>query len=406
VSASILAQENSPYTRFGIGDMRPMTTAAMRGWGNMQATYSSKDRFNIANPASLGALKLTNYQIGLFAKGMTVRSDSASQNFGYGTVDYITLAFPIKHGAVSFGLLPLSRVNYNILEFNESANGLPRYVQIFNGEGSVNEAYLATGVSLFKNLRIGARAAFVFGNIRNATRLVFDDTLNGFNSRYYNDRHLNGFSFYGGAQYDIKWKEQNTLTVGVAGNLNNSIRSTRDMMMNRFYYNSANAEVAFDTITAAFNQRGAVILPASFDAGLLYNFKNKWLVGVNFNYTDAQSYRSFNEIDSFRASYKVAAGIQWIPNETALEGLYNRLKFRLGGYYQQTPIYFNNQQINQYAITAGFGIPVKRFFSDIDFAFEIGKMGTTSNNLLEERFLRGTLGFSISDRWFIKRKYD
>ncbi len=402
----VLAQENSPYTRFGIGDMRPITTAGMRGWADQQAACSARDRFNIANPASLGALKLTNYQIGLFGKGMTIQNDSASQNFGYGTIDYISLAFPVKHGAISFGLLPFSRVNYNVVEYYEAANGLPRFVQTFRGDGSVNQVYLAAGFGITKNFRVGARAAFVFGNLRNSTRLIFDDTLNGFNTRYFNDRHLNGFAFYGGAQYDVKWKEKNTLTIGISGNLNNSIRSTRDMMMNRFYYNQANAEVAFDTIVSAFNQKGSVILPMSIDAGLLYNHNNKWIAGVNFNYTDAAAYRSFGEPDSFKTAYKISAGVQWIPNETAIEGLYNRMKFRIGGYYQNTPVFINNTQLKQYAATLGFGIPVKRFFSDIDFAFEFGVLGTTQNNLLEERFIRGTLGFSISDRWFIKRKYD
>jgi hypothetical protein len=130
------------------------------------------------------------------------------------------------------------------------------------------------------------------------------------------------------------------------------------------------------------------------------------MAGVNFNYTHATAYRSFNEPDSFKTSYKISAGLQWIPNETALEGIFNRMKFRVGGYYQHYPLYINNTQLKQYAATVGIGIPVKRYFSDIDFAFEFGKLGTTKNKLLEEQFIRGTLGFSISDRWFIKRKYD
>ncbi len=402
----VTAQENSPYTRFGIGDIRTYTPAGMRGWGNLQAAFNSPDRFNISNPASLGALKLTNYQVGLYGKGVQVLGDNNTQNFGYATIDYVTLAFPIKHGAISFGLLPLSRLNYDVVQFNEAAGGLPRYVQLFKGSGSASEAYLATGVSIHKNLRIGIRGSFAFGNLRNSTRLIFDDTLNGFNTRYYNDRYLHGFSFYGGVQYDIKLKNQNTLTIGISGNLKNAISSTRDMMMNRFYYNQSNAEVAFDTIVSNFNQKGNIILPTSIDFGFLYAHHNKWDVGMNFNYLGALQYKSFNEPDSLTTSFKISAGAQWIPNETALEGIYNRMKYRFGGYFQNSPIQVNATQLKQYAVTIGIGIPVKRYFSDIDFAFEFGKLGTTKNQLLEERFIRGTLGFSISDRWFIKRKYD
>lgn len=399
------AQENSPYTRFGIGELRNQTPAGMRSWGSQTAAFHSRDRFNISNPASLGDLKLTNYQIGLYGKGLKVMNSEVSQNFGYATIDYITLAFPLKHAAVSFGLLPVSRVNYDVIEINEAANGLPKYLQMFKGDGSVNEVYLATGATIKKKLRVGIKGSFVFGNLRNATRLVFADTLNGFNSRYYNDRHLSGFAWLAGVQYDVKWKEKHTVTVGLAGHLKNPISSTRDMMLNRyFYYNSV--EIAYDTIQSSFNQKGLVILPTQYDAGIMYAYQNKWLAGVNFNYIQASQYRSFDEVDSFKNAYKVSAGIQWIPNDAALEGLYNRMKFRLGGYYQLTPIYIYQTQLKKYALTAGFGLPVKRFFSDIDFSIEVGKIGTVKNNLLEERYILGTLGFSISDRWFIKRKYD
>jgi hypothetical protein len=343
--------------------------------------------------------------VGLYGKGLQVNGQDASQNFGYSTIDYITLAFPIKHAAISFGLLPLSRVNYDIISYNEAANGLPRYVQLFKGEGSTSEIYLATGVSVKKKLRLGVKGSFVFGNLRNSTRLVFDDTLNGFNSRYYYDRHLSGFAWQAGLQYDLRWNDNNALTIGVTGKLNNNISSTRDVMLNRFFYFN-NAEIPYDTIQSIFNQRGYIRLPAQFDAGLLYAFKTKWLIGINASYFDASDYLSFGEKDSFKTAYKFSGGVQWIPNETALEGIYNRMKFRMGGYYELTPLYVNQTQIKKYALTLGVGLPVKRFFSDIDLSIEAGKLGTTKNNLLEERFILGTLGFSISDRWFIKRKYD
>lgn len=378
----------------------------MRAWGNPAAAYNARDRFNIANPASLGSLKLTNYQVGLYAKGMKVKSDVGSQNFGYATMDYLSLAFPIKHAAFSFGMLPLSRVNYNINDSVLASNGLPSYVHKLKGDGSVNDFYLAAGVSLTKNLRVGIKGSFIFGNLRNASRIEFSDSLNGFNSRYYDDRHLHGFSWLAGIQYDIRWKDDHKLTIGASGHSGNNIRATRDFMFTRYSIGINQTEITFDTVKALYNQKGIVHLPSQFDIGFMYDYKNKWIAAINYTYINTSTYRSFGMIDSFRTAHKISWGVQWIPNETALEGLYNRIKFRIGGYYQLTPLFINNTQIKRLAITTGLGLPVKRFFSDIDFSFEFGKLGTIKNNLLEENYVQGTLGFSISDRWFIKRRYD
>jgi len=33
-------------------------------------------------------------------------------------------------------------------------------------------------------------------------------------------------------------------------------------------------------------------------------------------------------------------------------------------------------------------------------------MGTKANGLLQETYVRLTLGLSLNDKWFVKRKYD
>jgi len=37
---------------------------------------------------------------------------------------------------------------------------------------------------------------------------------------------------------------------------------------------------------------------------------------------------------------------------------------------------------------------------------EIGKRGTTDQNLVKENFVNFQLSLSLNDRWFIKRKYN
>ena len=44
--------------------------------------------------------------------------------------------------------------------------------------------------------------------------------------------------------------------------------------------------------------------------------------------------------------------------------------------------------------------------SKINIGVELGRLGTTNAGLVEEDYANIMLGFSLSDVWFIKRKYD
>jgi len=102
-------------------------------------------------------------------------------------------------------------------------------------------------------------------------------------------------------------------------------------------------------------------------------------------------------------------GIQYTPNK---EGSYlQRINYRMGGYYTQTMLVLNNNQITQQAATFGLGLPVGTYrllqnFSMINIGIELGIRGTTSDDLLEEKYFKISLGFTMNDKWFVKPKYD
>jgi hypothetical protein len=57
-------------------------------------------------------------------------------------------------------------------------------------------------------------------------------------------------------------------------------------------------------------------------------------------------------------------------------------------------------------MTFGVGLPLNRSSSTLNLSAELGRIGTTSNNLLKEDYAKITLHFMLSERWFIKRKFD
>ena len=56
VCTTAIAQENSPYSRYGLGDLTPNQNIVTRGMGGIGAGYSDYQSINFVNPASYGNL--------------------------------------------------------------------------------------------------------------------------------------------------------------------------------------------------------------------------------------------------------------------------------------------------------------------------------------------------------------
>lgn len=81
--------------------------------------------------------------------------------------------------------------------------------------------------------------------------------------------------------------------------------------------------------------------------------------------------------------------------------------YRFGFYYGDAPILVDNEQIKDYGLTVGFGMPFvyQKKFSHANIGFTFGRKG--SGSLIEENFAKMSFGFTFNDdEWFIKRKYN
>ena len=85
--------------------------------------------------------------------------------------------------------------------------------------------------------------------------------------------------------------------------------------------------------------------------------------------------------------------------------------YSLGFYTGKDYINADGNDYKVQAYTFGFSFNLRKFrsydkqFTKINTSFEYGKRGTGANNITEN-FFKFSLGLSLSDIWFIKRKYD
>ena len=114
---SLKAQNNtnSPYTRFGYGELADRSFGAGRAMGGVGIGLRSSKQINPMNPASYSCMDSLTFlfdfgvagQVSWFYDGV---NDRKNLN---GNVEYIALQFPITRWlAVSAGILPYSHVGY------------------------------------------------------------------------------------------------------------------------------------------------------------------------------------------------------------------------------------------------------------------------------------------------------
>ena len=127
---NLIAQENSPYSRYGIGDLVPNTNIVNRGMGGISSAYSDILSINYNNPASYHNFQ-TNLEagtgrmvsgrvlldVGFNYDSRTLQAPNQPVRFSssYGYFSHVQVGLPLtKKWGLSFGLRPVSRINYKI----------------------------------------------------------------------------------------------------------------------------------------------------------------------------------------------------------------------------------------------------------------------------------------------------
>src|SRR6185503_2891073 len=108
--ASAQNATDSPYSRYGIGDLSSLTYARNLALGGTEIGLSLPFSINCGNPAAYGGLALTTYEAGTDFKQSEFKNNSTIHQTNTASLSYFDFAFPIKpqKWSLGFGLLPYS----------------------------------------------------------------------------------------------------------------------------------------------------------------------------------------------------------------------------------------------------------------------------------------------------------
>ncbi|MBA4239233.1 MAG: hypothetical protein C0448_00795 [Sphingobacteriaceae bacterium] len=455
---------SSPYSRYGLGEINLQTFATPAGMGGSFIAYHQDTVapffINSANPAGLAGIRLSTFELGGQAQFTKISSQASSLNKKNINFSYGSVGFPIKRiGGAAFGIMPYSTVGYKITSTQEEA-GVGTMKYIFQGDGGINKVFIGTGLKPFRNqankfynsdladtlikykqtskykqkkfvkqllseLSIGVTGNYLFGTINQVTDVIYPGSSVYYNSKRQRSIQVSDFTFNGGLQThftidSIKSHGQRRalkekLKVGVGFFINTP--TTIDAQQNNIIYNYSidgfGVERAKDTLLNSQGNTGNITLPLEMGIGFSVKKGERLTVLMDAATTNWSNFKYFDTPSTdFKNSYRVSAGLNYVPNKLAYgaSNYIKRVQYRLGVSYSDGYLDLKNTSVSNYFVSAGLGLPVGigRFddIAVVNISAQYGRMGTVSNNLLQEEYVRLVLGFTFNKRWFIKYKYD
>ena len=434
-SAALWAQPkfNSPYSRYGIGDIVSPYFANQAGWGGQTAAFHDPYHLNLANPASFAYLRSTALETGIFAKNSQYKSATASQSEWSGNLAYLALGFTLKspinevldkvkspwNYGMGVALTPYSRVGYNI-ETRDTVVNLDDIQNNFKGSGGLYRIAW-TGAAKYKNTAFGLNLGWIFGKTSYENTTLFYDTsstkLPTFQDNFRQDIAANGFVWDLGVQHDFVLQHSETdkniptrwITLGLAGNGKHDIRALEDRFQIRSRGQLINGGYSdADTLTALTDQRRDLTLPAAFSLGFQYVKANKLKIGAQLGLENWSGYVNEARPAIFRNTLSISGGVEYIPDYISYNKFLRKIRYRAGAYFRQDPRSVGGKDLDDIGLTLGLGLPVvlpRQQTSFVNLAFEIGKIGKDSP--IEETYFRFTAGFTLNDNtWFYKRRFE
>ena len=400
----------------------------------MNGAFGQSINFN--NPATYGGIYMTTFDIGLNLTNSILKrtTPAGKEKSTYLVPNYIVVGVPIskaKKMGFAFGLRPLTQINYSVNDYTFSETIGDSIYSNYKGEGGINQVFFGLGKS-WKYLSIGMNTGYNLG--KKKIDVVKAVLYNNDSTYFYQSLSSTNTSFGGaflnlGVQGEFplssktnavtKDKTEYSLSYGGTYTLDQSLKGKQDSIRSTGTFTSAQ-ETAVDTALFEKNISGKIELPSIMTAGIALHKKittvrgtyDQWVLGVEINQSNWKDrYKFYGATDQVRNATMLRVGAQLCPNPFAFESYWSSVTYRFGVFSGNDYININNNGSKVNGLTMGLGLPVRKYrsydyqFTLLNLALQMGQRGGGVSNF-KENFVQITVGYSLSDVWFNKRKYD
>ena len=381
---------SSPFSRYAYGDMNDNVPVGYRAMGGVGYGMRNNRAINPAQPASYTACDTLTFMFDIAASANWSRYKDVGgkKNKANGNLEYVTMQFPLYKQwiAMSIGLQPYSSVGYDISISDSTAGGGYHYTVNYGGEGNISQVYGGLSFNICNWFALGANVYYMWGELSHMRMLSFTES-NVNSTIQYENLSVSNVRFRAGAQFFHRW-EKHAFSLGAVFEPKLKLHSELQLF-----------ETQGDTVYVI---SGGWQLPMMWGVGGSYNWANRLTLAFDYE-----------------RIYMASAMYGGEPGSAS--GLRDRNRYSFGVEYRHNPVGRNyaermlwragiNIQDEYVAIVGG-----KKITASIGLGFPLWSVGTVINTTIEythrgnpagseDNSLRFTIGASIAENWFFKRK--
>jgi hypothetical protein len=413
LSTVAFAQENnaSPYSFYGVGDVKFKGTAENRSMGGIGVLPDSI-HVNLQNPATYSSLKFTTFTVGATSGSTKFETETESNKAGRTTVDYLVVALPFNKFGVAFGLMPYTAVGYRIQNTTTpTAPGELAQQRQFDGSGGLNRVFGGMSYKITPNISLGADFQYYFGDIETTSIVNIPSAGLQYGTREKNASDYSGMGTNIGLMYQTRVSNKYDFYASATYSTEASLKSTSTRQIATIAQSTSGTQTVIDQIDLTISNKDYK-LPSKFTVGSGFGKARKWFVGAEYANQGANElggrFDGTTTNATFKNSSRYSVGGYYIPKFMSFTSYLSRVTYRAGLKYEDTGLVLSNEAIKDYSFSLGLSLPLSGNIggSNLNIGAEFGKKGTKNAGLIQENYFNVFVGLSISDKWFVKRKYE
>ena len=414
INAFAQADVDSPYSLFGVGQVRDKSmNVRLKGMGGVANAMFGGGMINGENPAAYAKIDSLAFlfDAGFYFKTATFSTSSLSEKSNNASFDYVSMAFGLTSWwKMALGVQPYSTSGYTMLVSKVDPE-VGSTVTRFKGKGGLNQAFWGNAFKIGKHFALGANAYYVFGNTKTETSLYFPDSIYYIGTRRSLDVMVRSFMFDYGMLFNTNLSKDLCLSLGLTYTQKIKLKGEQTLFI-RSFEEDMDTEVEY-IIDTVYSSSGStkITMPQGIGFGVALQNGENWAIGADFNWMQWSKFAREGANDVLQDAWSVSAGAEFTPKHTTISGYFSRVTYRLGGFYEHGFINLEgndgvSHSINKVGVTVGMSLPLPRTLSKVNMALEVGQYGTREGGLIQEQYAKLSVGVSVFERWFMKRKYN
>jgi len=390
VGASAQNMTSSPYSRYAYGDMNENVPTGYRGMGGIGIGMRNNKAICPSQPASYTACDTLTFMMDIAASANWSRYHDVSgmRNKANGNLEYLTLQFPLwkRWIAMSVGLLPYSSVGYDITLSDSIGSGY-HYATKYTGDGNISQVYGGLSFNICHWLALGINVYYMWGTLSRMRTLSFTET--NLNTTIQDEiLSVSDVRLRYGAQFFHTWGKH-SVNLGAIFESKMKLNSTFVLIETQ----------SNDSIPI---YKDGWELPMVWGVGGSYNWDNRLTIGFDFE-RQCMASALYNGLpgkySGLQDRNRYALGVEYRHNPLSRK-YGERMLWRAGISLQDE--YLATIGAKKIAASIGIGFPLYTIGTVINFTVEYAHRGNPQG--LVDNSLRFTVGASIAENWFFKRK--